>query len=155
MAFFPFDHEATNNETLELIPLDVRRKLDLVGVKLSLSTWKLFSIELRRELCEIDVEREITTFESRVIDASRRAGVEPTLLEPVSRPASWSTETARGRAIDALRLSDAVLAESLGAQRWAALPDALKFAIDRYREEGPTERWKSIVRQVKRLSGGH
>ena len=40
------------DDGLEFIPLDVRRKLDLAGVKLSLSAWQRLSFEERRALVE-------------------------------------------------------------------------------------------------------
>ncbi|MFO0659967.1 MAG: nitrate reductase associated protein [Polyangiaceae bacterium] len=154
MPMYRFVHEAENNHTLEWIPLDVRRKLDLAGVKLSLSTWQLLSMSERRELCELDGEGALAeAFGERVIELSHQVGVEPKLIEAVGWPAQWSSETARQAAVDVIRKHHAQLAEKLTRQGWASLSDALRFALDRYLEEAGSARFASILGEIERALG--
>jgi len=63
--FHPYDYEAEFYPTLTRLPLDVRRKLDVTGIKISLKDWLSFSLEERTVLCHLpcehDVERQVFT----------------------------------------------------------------------------------------------
>ncbi len=54
--FHRFRYEAEFYPTLSRLPLDVRRKLDLIGIKLSLKDWLAYSLEERNVLCHLPVE---------------------------------------------------------------------------------------------------
>jgi hypothetical protein len=56
--FYRYRCEAEIYPTLSRIPLHVRMKLDLTGVKISLKTWLAFSLEERGVLCHLPVETE-------------------------------------------------------------------------------------------------
>ena len=53
--FRPYRYEAKFYPALSRIPLDVRRKLDLTGLKISLNDWLAWSIEERTVLCHLPV----------------------------------------------------------------------------------------------------
>ncbi len=77
--FYRFEFEAEFYPALERVPFHVRMKLDLAGVRVSLNTWRAFSMEERRVLCHLpgdtDEEREVfAAFLSALAPA--RAGVE-------------------------------------------------------------------------------
>lgn len=61
--FHRFQFEAAFYPTLERLPFHVRMKLDLTGIRVSLNTWRAFSMEERRALCHLpadtDEEREV------------------------------------------------------------------------------------------------
>jgi hypothetical protein len=54
--FYRYQHESDIYPTLSRIPLHVRMKLDLTGIKLALKDWLAFSIEERTVLCHLPVE---------------------------------------------------------------------------------------------------
>jgi hypothetical protein len=64
--FYRYDYEAEYYVNLSRLPLDLRRKLDRIGVKLSLKSWLVFSIEERTVLCHLSCD---SLEESRVFTA--------------------------------------------------------------------------------------
>jgi len=54
--FHRFRYEAEFYPTLSRLPLDVRRKLDLAGLKISLKDWLAYGFEERSVLCHLPVE---------------------------------------------------------------------------------------------------
>jgi hypothetical protein len=56
--FYRFHYEATSYPDLDRLPLHVRMKLDLIGVKLSLKHWLAFHIEERTAICHFPVDDE-------------------------------------------------------------------------------------------------
>ncbi len=105
--FYRFEFEAAFYPTLERVPFHVRMKLDLAGVRVSLSTWRAFSLEERRALCHLpadtDEEKEVfAAFLAALAEA--RAGVEAGRC-PALDPDAWG----------AASVSDSVAARSEGA----------------------------------------
>ena len=90
--FYRFDFEAAFYPTLERLPFHVRMKLDLSGVRVSLNTWRAFTLEERRVLCHLpvdtDEEREVFTAFLAAL-AQARAGVEAERC-PALDPDAWS-----------------------------------------------------------------
>jgi hypothetical protein len=93
MAFdtiFAFEQDFSGE--LQCIPMAVRYKLDLCGVKLSLRQWSHFTQEDRRALvvCEYGSAVEIAQFRSTLTALiSNRAG-EGTKFLPVEASPAWS-----------------------------------------------------------------
>ena len=56
--FHHYRHESDIYPSLSRIPLHVRMKLDVTGIKISLKDWLAFSIEERTVLCHLPVETE-------------------------------------------------------------------------------------------------
>jgi hypothetical protein len=84
--FFRFAYEAEFYPTLSRLPLHVRMKLDLTGVKISLKDWLAFSFEERTVLCHlpIDTVEERIVFSSYLDFLSRNHRGEPvTRTEPM------------------------------------------------------------------------
>lgn len=54
--FHRFRYEAAFYPSLSRIPLHVRMKLDLVGIKISLKDWLAYSFEERAALCHLPAE---------------------------------------------------------------------------------------------------
>lgn len=77
--FYRFEFEAAFYPALERVPFHVRMKLDLAGVRVSLNTWRAFSLEERRVLCHFpaDTDEEKEVFAAFLSALARaRAGVE-------------------------------------------------------------------------------
>ena len=56
--FYRYNFESEIYPELSRIPLHVRMKLDLTGVKMSLKTWLAFSMDERAALCDLPVEMD-------------------------------------------------------------------------------------------------
>jgi hypothetical protein len=56
--FHHYRHESDIYPSLSRIPLHVRMKLDVTGIKISLKDWLAFSIDERTVLCHLPVETE-------------------------------------------------------------------------------------------------
>ncbi|MEK7377264.1 MAG: nitrate reductase associated protein [Candidatus Binatota bacterium] len=87
--FYRYRFESEVYPTLSRIPLHVRMKLDLTGVKISLKSWLAFSLEERNVLCHLPVEtdEERRVFSSYLNLLSRRYfGEDAALGSPVSDP---------------------------------------------------------------------
>lgn len=54
--FHRYRYEAEYYPTLSRLPLDLRRKLDATGIKLSLKDWLAFAFEERTVLCHLPCE---------------------------------------------------------------------------------------------------
>jgi hypothetical protein len=54
--FHRFEYEAEFYPTLSRLPLYVRMKLDITGIKLTLKDWLAFSIEERQAICHLPAE---------------------------------------------------------------------------------------------------
>jgi hypothetical protein len=91
--FNRYRYEAEFYRTLNRIPLDVRMKLDLTGLKISLKDWLAYSFEERTVLCHlpIDNDEEKQAFTGYLDFLSRKnTGTSVEATDPLD-PESWST----------------------------------------------------------------
>ena len=90
--FHRYDYEAEFYPKLTRLPLDVRRKLDVTGVKISLKDWLSFSLEERTVLCHLpcdnDDERQVFTAYLDFL-AAKYCGTPIDKTEPMDN-AMWS-----------------------------------------------------------------
>lgn len=98
---------------LEFMPLDVRRKLDLAGLKPSLADWESLTLAQREELDSLPEDRFAARFLELLPDVAR--------TEKSDRPWNRARETITARALE------------LGVQlaRWDDLDDAARYALYR------------------------
>ena len=106
--FYRYKFESEIYPEMSRIPLNVRMKLDLTGLKMSLKSWLVFSLEERNALCDLPVEtdEERAAFTSYADQLSRRYFGEPAApAPPVANPAWEDRErvpdsvTAKGRKV--------------------------------------------------------
>ncbi|MGD0073919.1 MAG: nitrate reductase associated protein [Candidatus Binataceae bacterium] len=101
---FKFEHDIY--ETLDLVPMAVRRKLDHIGIKVGLEQWRMLSRGERLAICHLPVnlEEECEALRVFVREAVKRlTGAEPktipaaerTLADPPAEPPSLLVEHAR------------------------------------------------------------
>src|SRR5262245_1851713 len=90
--FYLFQYEAAFYPTLSRVPLHVRMKLDLTGVKISLKDWLAFSFEERTALCHLPVEtsEEKQAFTAYLNFLSQRYRGEPAALTDALDSSLWS-----------------------------------------------------------------
>ena len=120
-----FSFERELRDTLELVPLTVRRKLDLAELKLSLEGWKALPLEDRRALCDAVVERDPTAFAAVLVACAGRAGAR---LEPRSLPDGgppWRSAEVPGP----VRARLAELGTALDPPAWGALDDEARYVL--------------------------
>ncbi len=138
MAARTFAFEGENNRTLDWIPLDVRRKLDLAGAKLSLAGWQQMSREQRVELVETDVASasDAARYRELVLKLANATGGKLEEIVPVAFDARpWSTEAALLEIEERAR----ALSIAIDRTRYVALDDAGKYALFRLADPRKTE----------------
>ena len=92
--FHRYRHESAIYSSLSRIPLHVRMKLDVTGIKISLKDWLAFSVDERAVLCHLPVEteEEKQVFSSYLDFLSRR-----TCGVPVTTTLAMSTLSGKAR----------------------------------------------------------
>ena len=100
--FYRFRYESGFYATLSRVPLHLRMKLDLAGVKFSLKDWLAFSIEERSVLCHfpIDAEEERQAFIAYLGLLSRRYRGEPLSLTAPIDSSLWDNSSRVPKAVD-------------------------------------------------------
>jgi hypothetical protein len=90
--FYRYRHESDSYPSLSRIPLHVRMKLDLTGIKITLEDWLAFSIEERTVLCHLPVEsaEEKQAFAAYVDCLSRRYRGAPPVRTPALSSSLWN-----------------------------------------------------------------
>jgi hypothetical protein len=121
--------EGDLHRTLEFIPLAVRRKLDLAGLKLSLKAWTAMTRAERLAVCHlpVDGEGDLEIYREALTGFAERAGHPVAPLEGGSvDPAAWSA--ARIPATVAARAPNLMLSQ------WSALPEEARYVLFRLAE---------------------
>ncbi len=124
-----FSFEREIHATLELVPLAVRRKLDLAGLKLSLAGWQALPIADRRALAKESVEGDddasLAAFSATLRAAAAHAGVAPT-----PPPSPRGSGPGRAPAVPpSLRARVVALHAALDDATWRGLPDDDRYAL--------------------------
>lgn len=123
-----FKFEADIYRTLECVPMSVRRKLDMVGIKISLDEWQALGRGERLAICHLPAEsaEERETLRVFMSEAVRRtSGAEPRNLSEEHRrianpPAQLPPEVA-----ESARLEGFALTQSL----WERLDQDERYAL--------------------------
>jgi hypothetical protein len=91
--FHRYQCESDIYPSLSRIPLHVRMKLDVTGIKISLKDWLAFGIEERTVLCHLPVEteEEKQAFASYLDFLSRRYRGEPVATTAVMSDSLWDS----------------------------------------------------------------
>ena len=143
--YLRFDFEGDVHRTLEFIPLAVRRKLDLAGIKLSLKAWTAMSRAERLAVCHLPVDaapdREV--YREALAGFAERAGHPLAPLEGGALDGSaWGAE----------RVPEPVAARvpHLQGAAWSALPDEARYVLWRLAEarRGP-EKFDAALRELR------
>jgi len=121
-----FSFERELYATLDLIPLAVRRKLDLAGVKLSLAGWQALPIADRRALAgaTVDDGASVAAFAAMLRAGTLCAGAALDPLPPAGAP-RWRSPAVPA----ALRARLEELGAPLDDGTWAALDDEARYAL--------------------------
>lgn len=140
---FEFEREAWQN--LELMPMTVRRKLDLLGLKLHLEQWLALSHAERLIVCHFPVElsdERVALADFLREAVKRRAGGE---LAPVGAGAGGGAAQAAVIPADAARMiSELGLAEDA----WKRFDADERYALAKLARKGPDTfgaAWREVV----------
>ncbi len=149
--FHRYDYEAEFYPTLNRLPLDCRRKLDVTGIKLSLKDWQSFSFEERIVLCHLpcDSAEEAQAFSNYVDFLSRRyhgrACEKTTPLDAMLWQAAAVPRTVGERS--------AALDRAVTAERWQTWPSHARYALYKAAvSENQPEAFLQILNQLLRSS---
>ena len=123
-----FKFEDEMHESLQCVPMAVRRKLDRVGLKIGLEQWKSLDRGERLAICHFPVEsaEELDGLGVFIREAmNRRFGAEPKTLtdaqramaEPPASPPSRVVANARAQGFN------------LNSEVWSRLDDDERFAL--------------------------
>jgi hypothetical protein len=133
-----FEFETDFAGALYCIPMAVRRKLDLCGVKVSLKQWNRFPLEEREQLVtrKCDTPQETDAYQREVAHLlETRAGDTPQFLDRDAGTEWKDTSVVPRRLIDYCQERD-VPAPSLA--QWAALTELQRFALFKLTRPGHT-----------------
>ena len=130
-----FEFEADFVATLRCIPMGVRFKLDLCGIKLSLRAWSVFDAATRACLVSLPVDTagELVTYRGFLSQAIEGVG-EPVVAVAIEPEPAWMDED---------RIPDALVHKALeldvdpgGLTRWRQLGTLQRFALTKLTRGG-------------------
>lgn len=124
-----FRFEGDVHVQLDCVPLAVRRKLDLVALKISLPGWQALPRQERLSLCHlpVDTQEDLDIYSEVFRSFCERAAV-PLSPLPASDPNQWSGATLP----ESLRTGAGDLGFSLTAERWAKLSEEERYCVFKY-----------------------
>jgi hypothetical protein len=126
--FYRFRYESEFYPALSRVPLYVRMKLDLAGVKISLNDWFAYGFEERVVLCHlpIDTQEEKTALTSYLDFLSRKYRGEPVARTDALSDALWSSANqVPGPVAD----RSATRAQSVTPEEWARWKTHQRYAL--------------------------
>jgi hypothetical protein len=132
-------------QALDLVPLAVRRALDLAGIKLPLAGWQAMAFDDRRALAAARVtdDASLAAFTSLLREAAARAGAS---LSPLPRgPEMGWRAPATEEAVKA-RLAEIGLALPEGA--WARLDDEARYLLAHLAKKGDPDRLRAAASEL-------
>ncbi len=114
--FHRYDFEAEFYPNLSRLPLDLRCKLDVTGVKLALKDWLAFNFAERNVLCHLPCEsgEECQVFTNYLDFLSRKYRGEPIeLIEPMDR-SLWTASSVP----QTVAVKSAALGRAVSLEQW-------------------------------------
>jgi hypothetical protein len=125
--FHRFQYESEYYPALSRLPLDVRRKLDLIGIKISLEDWLAFSLEERTVLCHLPTEAidEQRAFQTFLDSLSRKYLGRPVRTTAPMSAALWNAATVP----ESVSLASANSNPVVTLKEWAQWHDHDRYAL--------------------------
>ena len=123
-----FAFEGDIHASLDCVPLTVRRKLDLAGLKISLSGWQQLARDERLCLCHlpVDASEDLAIYREVLLAFCRRREISYKLLEdPVVDARAWNAATVP----PGLRERTAALNAQLDDAAWSQLDEESRYAL--------------------------
>ncbi len=131
-----FQYEQDKYYPLRRIPMIMRLKLDLCGVKLSIGDWSKFSREDREELVTMPHEtpEQLAALRSRLLELVAAVGGDSAQTEPVHAPAPWTITSSVPAAV--CRHIHALGMPAPTVEQWASLSNLQRFVLLKLTREG-------------------
>jgi hypothetical protein len=131
-----FQYEQDNYYPLRRIPMIMRMKLDLCGVKLTIGDWSKFSREDREQLVVMPYQTpaELAALRARLLELVAAIDGDSTPTNPISPPAPWTTTSSVPDGVCKHIQAQGMPAPTV--QQWAALSDFQRFALLKLTREG-------------------
>lgn len=128
-VFRQFSFESAMYATLDCVPLAVRRKLDLAGLKISLAGWQSLPRPDRLALCHLPVDGpgDLDVYREVLRGFAGRAGA-PLEDLPEVTPAAWGIDAVPERVAE--RVS--ALGRVLPAPLWRTLDEETRYCLWKY-----------------------
>jgi hypothetical protein len=123
-----FKFEDEMHESLQCVPMAVRRKLDRVGLKIGLEQWKSLDRGERLAICHLPVDsgEELAAMGVFIREAmKRRFGVEPKSLTDAQRASAEPPAAPPARVVEHARAASF----NLSATAWSRLDSDERFAL--------------------------
>ncbi len=130
LMFYRYNFESEIYPSLSLIPLHVRMKLDITGIKISLKTWLAFRVEERWVLCHLPVETEEEgeNFSSYLAFLTRRyVGEKLARVQAVTNP-PWEDS---GQVPDSVRAKCDGIDRPVTLEEWSQWNAYQRFALSK------------------------
>ncbi len=126
LKYFLFESDFVE-DNIRCIPMVVRMRLDLAGVKFSLSAWSKCSLEERAELATLTVDsrQEREQYRQRAATLMLRCGETVKYLVPAETP-DWENP---GKIPDELQVHTTTYGWSISLEQWCRLEALQRFAL--------------------------
>lgn len=130
--YLRFAFEGSVHAQLDLVPLAVRRKLDLAGSKISLAGWQALSRAERLALSHlpVDSEDEVGVYREVLSGFAARVGSE---LEPIAASESdrgvWETPAPPASVLARLDGDEFAVQRAALEDAWSALGEEARYAL--------------------------
>ncbi|MGA8642806.1 nitrate reductase associated protein [Candidatus Binatus sp.] len=144
-----FKFEDEMHESLQCVPMAVRRKLDHVGLKIGLEQWKSLDRGERLAICHfpVDSAEECDGLSVFIREAmKRRFGVEPKTLTDAQRASAEPPSSPPGRVVANARAAGF----DLSAEVWSQLDPDERFALLKMGDaETPSHNLAAALKEFK------
>jgi hypothetical protein len=147
--FHRYDYEAEIYPTLSRLPLELRRKLDICGIKISLKDWLAIGIAERRALCHLpcDSAEEIAVFGDYLESiAERYRGTPYDKCEPADLT-QWNSDEVP----PAVLAKSAELGPTVTPQEWRRWQSPQRYALYKTAvSHNQPEAFERVLAQLRR-----
>ena len=149
--FHRYDYEAEFYPSLSRLPLDLRRKLDLSGIKLSLKDWLAISLEERTVLCHLpcDHDEERQAFATYVDFLARKYLCKPAEKTAPINICLWSESAVP----DAVAQKSAALGQAVTPIEWRRWQSHHRYALHKTAlSKNQPKAFEQVLRQLRQLA---
>lgn len=150
-----FQFEQDKYYALRRIPMAMRIKLDLCGIKLSLRDWSKFSRSDREALAALPyaTEAQLAAFRARVEQLVTAIEGDSTTTAPCVRPAPWELKDEVPGSVS--RQLDTLGVPAPTVEQWMALTDLQRYALIKLtREGGKNEKLPAALKEFRLMPTG-
>lgn len=148
--FHRYDYEAEFYPALSRLPLDLRRKLDVTGIKMSLQDWLAFGMEERAVLCHLpcDSDDEKQVFVLYIDFLSAKYLGKPTEKTAAMSDVPWSDSALP----DAVVQRSTSLREAVTLNEWRRWQSHHRYGLYKTAvSKNQPEAFEQVLRQLRKL----